>query len=82
MEYSEDLNVFGEISPTACNTPEKLVDEKIQSELNIEAGDNEIETIHPERSDHSHNTKNYKIQEVVHIFKDLRTKNNSLVKTR
>ena len=27
MEYSEDLNVFGEISPIACNTPEKLRDE-------------------------------------------------------
>lgn len=44
---------------------EKLVDEKIQSELNIEAGDNEIETIHPERNDHAHNAKNYKIQEVI-----------------
>ena len=27
MEYSEDLNVFGEISPIACNTSEKLRDE-------------------------------------------------------
>jgi len=44
---------------------EKLVDEKIQAELNIEAGDNEVETIHPERTDNASNAKNYKIQEVI-----------------
>lgn len=68
LDESQTLSTYSlplETEELDIKAIEKLVDEKIQSELNIEAADNEIENIHPERTDSVNSGKNYKIQEVI-----------------
>lgn len=66
-ETKRDYNLIIDSEEIDLNAIERLVDEKIQVEFNLDVLDNDIETINVERSDkeEENKQKQYKIQEVI-----------------